>query len=376
MAESTTRSDHPRSPQSLVPHTLHFLAAVVTVLAVISFLVYLADVSTRQDRPSGLQIVVSLVLLAAGLALAAGLLGLAAVVRQIDRLSEELGRKEEGPSRPQGEVFLPAVPAAPAAPPVDPQHLERMARLLEEIRDNVLLTDEERRRKRERLEAMERRERAVQIQQALDAGEFHRARQLLLELERRVGGDETTRELAEHIEEAARQAEAEDVAAATRQVEDLMSLTAWERAIQVANGLIDRHPDSLAARQLLARVQRERQVHQQEHRNRLHVDIQRHVSRREWRRALELARQLIDAYPESVEAEALRAQMDTLRANAEIEHRKELEAEYKRLCEQRRFDEALALAREVVATYPDSPQARVLRQQIPQLEKRLAAEPA
>jgi tetratricopeptide (TPR) repeat protein len=221
---------------------------------------------------------------------------------------------------------------------------------------------------------MERRERAAQIQQAVEAGRFQDARAVLLELERRIGGDEETRKLAEYIEAAAGKAEAEDVAAATKQVEDLMSLTSWDRAMQVAEDLIDRHPNSLPAKQLLARIQREKQVHQQEHRNRLYVEIQRHTSRREWQQALAIARQLIAAYPESIEAESLRTQLDTLTKNAEIEHRRELETKYKGLIEERNFAEALALAREVIATYPESPQARVMREQIPHLERHVRAD--
>ncbi|HOW18675.1 MAG TPA: tetratricopeptide repeat protein, partial [Phycisphaerae bacterium] len=226
----------------------------------------------------------------------------------------------------------------------------------------------------QRLVAMERRERAAQIQQAVETGRFQDARAVLLELERRIGGDEETRKLAEYIEAAAGKAEAEDVAAATKQAEDLMSLTSWDRAMRIAEDLIDRHPNSLPAKQLLARIQREKQVHQQEHRNRLYVEIQRHTSRREWQQALAIARQLIAAYPESIEAESLRTQMETLTKNAEIEHRRELETKYKGLIEQRNFAEALALAREVIATYPESPQARVMREQIPHLERHVRAD--
>jgi hypothetical protein len=61
--------------------------------------------------------------------------------------------------------------------------------------------------------------------------------------------------------------------------------------------------------------------------------------------------------------------METLTKNAEIEHRRELETKYKGLIEERKFAEALALAREVITTYPDSPQARAMKEQIPHLER-------
>ncbi len=369
----------PETPPT-VCYVLYGSAAAVAVIAVVGTFIALAEISRLPSEiPGTWRMVLGVIaILVCGLAAAAVIVGLAEVLRLLGRADATLTRLDlAGPPPLVGAPAPPPSQPSPAPPPsapaLDSRQFEVLQRLLEEVRDNVLLTDEERRIKHQRLAALERRERTVQIQQAVDAGQFQRARQLLLDLERRIGGDENTRVLAEHIETAARQAEAEDVAAATKQCEDLMALTSWDRAARVAEELIDRHPDSLPAKQLLARVHRERQVHQQEHRNRLFLEIQRHTSRREWRQAVEVARRLIETYPESIEAESLRTQMDTLTANAEIEHRKQLEAQYKAYLEENRFADALALAREVIRLYPQSPQARALREQIPHLERHVQA---
>ncbi len=366
----------PRTPP-VVCYVLQAFAVAVAVITIVAFFVGLADVSRLPDGMpgAGRLIFVAIAALVVGLAAAAALVGLAEMVRHLDRAGAALERMDRGASPPPRVDSAPVPPVAAPPPPVfDKTQLDALQRLLEEIRDNVLLTEEERRTKHQRLVAMERRERTVHIQRAVEAGQFHQARQLLLEFERRVGGDEDTRQIAEFIENAARQAEEEDVAAAAKHCEDLMSLTSWDRAMKTAEDLIDRHPNSLPARQLLARVQREKQVHQQEHRNRLFLEIQRHTSSREWRAALSAAEQLIAAYPDSMEAETLRGQMNTLKTNAEIEHRRQMEAQYKSYIDEHRFSEALALARDVVRLYPESPQGKVLREQIPHLEKRVQNE--
>jgi len=363
-----------------VCYTLQAFAGIIAVLSVIGFFVTLAEVSSLPEGAGGAGRIIfsGIMFLVGGLAGSAVLVALAEIVRGVARLGEPALQPPSAGAAPPtlaaSETGPAGAGAAPATVGLNAAQFAAIQRILEEVRDNVLLTEEERRTKRQRLVAMERRERAAQIQQAVEAGRFQDARAVLLELERRIGGDEETRKLAEYIEAAAGKAEAEDVAAATKQVEDLMSLTSWDRAMQVAEDLIDRHPNSLPAKQLLARIQREKQVHQQEHRNRLYVEIQRHTSRREWQQALAIARQLIAAYPESIEAESLRTQLDTLTKNAEIEHRRELETKYKGLIEERNFAEALALAREVIATYPESPQARVMREQIPHLERHVRAD--
>lgn len=150
-----------------------------------------------------------------------------------------------------------------------------------------------------------------------------------------------------------------------------MGLTSWEQAVRIAEDLVGRHPQSERARALLDRVTRERELHEQQHRARLFNEVQRSVSERQWRRALVAARELMAAYPGTPEAQTIVAQKDTLETNAQIEHRKELETRYKEYCETRRYAEALALARQVISEYPNSPQAQVMRAQIAHLEKQV-----
>ena len=70
-----------------------------------------------------------------------------------------------------------------------------------------------------------------------------------------------------------------------------------------------------------------------------------------------------------MKTDALREQISTLEANADIETRQQLETQYKAHITQQNYWEALELARRIISDYPLSPQANVLRDQIPRLEE-------
>ncbi len=74
------------------------------------------------------------------------------------------------------------------------------------------------------------------------------------------------------------------------------------------------------------------------------------------------------------EAEALRSQKATLASNAEIVQRKHYEERFKEFLGAQNFGEALRIARHVIEHFPKSPQAAALRDQIPALEQRAAGQ--
>jgi outer membrane protein assembly factor BamD (BamD/ComL family) len=108
-------------------------------------------------------------------------------------------------------------------------------------------------------------------------------------------------------------------------------------------------------------------------RARLMAQAQECVNKRDWAAAVQHAHSLIQRFPRTPEAQALRMQLPTLRENAEIKERQQMEAEIRELVHQQRFDNAVRAARQLVEQYPHSPQAEVLRQQLPKLEEKAAA---
>jgi len=74
------------------------------------------------------------------------------------------------------------------------------------------------------------------------------------------------------------------------------------------------------------------------------------------------------------DSETLRAQLPTIQNNAEVEERQEIESQITDLAKHGRYIEAYNLARHLVDKFPDSPQADVLRPQLTRL-KELAHDP-
>ncbi len=212
------------------------------------------------------------------------------------------------------------------------------------------------------------------VDELLSEGEFHKAGELATTLRSRYGTDNRVAMLSNRIESARRLRESRDLAEISQEVADLVSMSAWSQARQRAQFLQEQHPDSPEARQLMLRIEGDFRVAQEEQQRRMYAEVQRFVSRKRWSEALAAAHTFIERFAGSDDAEAVRMQLPTLEANAEIETRQQLEAQIMALVKHGRYIEATALAKRVIEQYPDSPQAEALRRQIDRLEE-LATNP-
>jgi outer membrane protein assembly factor BamD (BamD/ComL family) len=246
---------------------------------------------------------------------------------------------------------------------------QEMIDLLREICENTLLAESDRIAKRQRVAEEDRRRRLEAIEDLIRGGGWSAARRAVAELIKRYPDAPEGRQAHDRVEQAAARAEEQDLRNTTARIEELMSIGAWDRALGLAEELVGKHPTSVKARQLLDRVQRERRLFRQEHVRRQVMDIERAVERHRYREALSLAAGFLESYGETQEAGNLRTQMAQLRENAEVEERKQLEEEIKDLVHRRSFGEALDLAGKVIDTYPTSPQAKALREQLPKIRE-------
>ncbi len=212
------------------------------------------------------------------------------------------------------------------------------------------------------------------VDDLLAAGEFHKAGELSATLRSRHPSDGRVTALPGRIESVRRRRESSDISEATQEVTDLISMSAWSQARQRAQFLQEQHPDSPEARHLMLRIERDYRQAQDEQQRRMYAEVQRFVTRRRWSEALAAAHTFIERFSGSDDAEALRMQIPTLETNAEIEARQQMEAQIMALAKHGRYIEATALAKRVIESYPDSPQADVLRRQIDRLEE-LATNP-
>ncbi len=306
-------------------------------------------------------------LLVGGLAAALLLWGLGEAIRRLDAL-----RRSDAVESPFAAAALPPGIAVQVPTVESSERMDELVVLLREVRDISLLSEDQRRM---RLEAQGR---AVLSATMADVPLLLREHNWI-EARRRV---QSARErfpmfrewdaLEQQIEQMRTQVEEHDIASAERQIQDLRMLGAYDRIAEVVKELLERHPDSLRARELAQRDSEERSKAHAATRARLLAQVQDCANHRQWEDAMTLANQLIREYPKSVEAQQLRLDLPRLRENGEILARKRLETEYSTLVREHQYDLALQIARRVIEHYPSSPQAAAMREQLPRLEQRVA----
>jgi outer membrane protein assembly factor BamD (BamD/ComL family) len=175
--------------------------------------------------------------------------------------------------------------------------------------------------------------------------------------------------LLNQIEQARAKFEQHDVETAEREVNDLVALSAWDRALNVVREVQRRHPDSERAAVLARRVQEGVDRAAAEERGRLMKEAQAATDKHEWVVALRLVERVMEKYPTSPEAHDLRLQLPTLKVNVEIQTRQRTESEIRLLVKQHRYVEAVRMAQDLIEQYPGSPQAKVLQSQLPKLQE-------
>jgi len=251
--------------------------------------------------------------------------------------------------------------------------LDDLVSLTRDVRDVALLSEEQRAQRLEMQGKAALRELETAIPALLQAHRWVEARRRVQSARIRFPNVDGWSKLEEQIESQRARIEARDVETTSRQINDLVALGAWDRAAVVMRDLLERHPDSKPVQDLSRRLSVQREKADAEQRARLMAQAQEAVSHRDWNKALGLANDVIRRFPRSEEADALREQMPTLVQNAEIQTRQQMEKQFRELMKNHDYQEALQLARELMARYPNSPQASALRDQVPRLEELTAA---
>ncbi len=388
MSDSTNPSPPPNERDSITARWLRILGSAVLLLILF---VSALEIYGRTGKSESITVFPLLELtrfardLATGLAFGGLLVGLAAllvVLRDLHRSFTRMERfqyeqKEPPVTPPDAERSARSVAGKSDGEPdgMPPAPWREVVGLLADLRDNSLLTESERRDKRVRVAEEEFQDASTRIHAMMKEGDFVHARELADYLARRHPADKRSSQLMDEVEHARERHESEDVRACTRQVEDLISISAWGRARDLAQQLQQRHPDSPDARKLLLKIETEHRVFEEEQMRRMNAEVQRFVTRRRWEEALAVARAFIERFPGCEESESLRMQLPTLEANAEIEVRQQFEARIMEFVRHGRYLEAVELSRKVIDQYPDSPQAEVLRSQLERLEE-LAENPS
>lgn len=240
--------------------------------------------------------------------------------------------------------------------------MSELKRLLNEVNENILLDEEGKKQKYEFLVNQKIRNACAEVDKLIENSEWSSARAILEALVKRYPDKKELQDKLEKLEIKRKEAFQQELSKARKLINDFIAISAWDKAVRQAESLLEKHPDSEEAKELVAQISQERQKFRIEQIRRMEADIQRSITRKRWNDALAIAQQLIDKYPDSPEAELLREKIDTLRANAEIEKRQQLEEQIKDLIRRENFIQALELVRYVIKEYPNSPQAQKIRE--------------
>jgi hypothetical protein len=349
--------------------TLGIVDLVATPVGVVVLLTFRVAEEAALD---GAFVALLVMLFIGGVTLGGLLLGVSALMSYADALT----RGHKRTPRARAEVDQPVTYTAHAdastlskfadreasiPPEADGEGDARVLSLLSEIRDLTLMPSEERKSVSDRIRAHRERRAAEMVVDAINVRQIGKARLLLREATAAYGTTPTFERLAEKIQEADVRNESLDYARTRRLVEEAIGEGNWALAEEYARAAHNDHADSARCRKLWDDARRAR----------LHAHVQESANHHHWNEALAAAEEFLERFPESIEAEALREQVGTLRANAEIQQRKHYEDRFKELISGRQYDEALRIARHVIEHFPGSPQAEALREQVPVLQKRL-----
>jgi len=264
------------------------------------------------------------------------------------------------------------VAASVAQVPVDDSAVEKLDLVLGELKElnaTMLLSEDQLKLKRARRQKAAGEDMTMEISKAIAGRQFARAERLLEQLMDLVPDMSHYNEQARTLADARQQSQAKDVEEATDRTEDFMAIGAFAQAREVAEELIDKYPAAPEAIALVDHVRREHNAILAEKRKDLYQEVDRHVLAKRWVQALSAAEKLLAEHPECPEAELVAARMDTLTENARIEQARQLRDSVRELLREKRYQEALAAARELVAEFPETQGAQDLRRQMDTLEQ-------
>jgi hypothetical protein len=269
--------------------------------------------------------------------------------------------------------LTPALP--PAASPLPAAATDQLLVLLTQIRDLTMMSDTQRQQFAQK-QFDEKRNRFEQlITRHIKAAEWLEAQHQIDAMALALPDPAPAQKLAELLTTERTHRTQQDLDAGRTQIQHLMSMTAWMQAEDVMNRLKQRYPDEPQLQTLAAELQHEREAFEKENFARLLAELKDANERREWRRALLAAQELIQRYPHDRKVEKLRnEQLSTIKENAEAQERKEEESLFKDLLQRQRYEDAAIVARRVIDKYPSSSGAAELSKLLPKVEELIRQE--
>jgi hypothetical protein len=259
--------------------------------------------------------------------------------------------------------------------PADTMHgttsetIHQVMTLLHEIRELALMSDDERQHRLAESQKHKQNFYITEIRRLLELKEWAAVENTLVAMETEFPAHPDLPQLKAQLEAGKQEAEHGAIEQLRERVENLMAVWAWDQAYTETARFVENFPSHEEGRQLLQRVMAERENYIENTANHLYEEIRLDIERRLWRRAMANAVKMLESAPGHKRSVAIRAQLKTIRENAEIEERQEQERRIQELIRGRQFFEAIDLAQDLLQRFPTSPQAESLRTLLPKLRE-------
>jgi HPt (histidine-containing phosphotransfer) domain-containing protein len=298
------------------------------------------------------------------------------ILEALDTLNMSLARIREQLQTPQSPAPAtetasprPALFERPESPLSTPASNgdQRVVELLEDIRAISLMNETQRQARLQQFLDEHRAASLARVDEAMERKDWAHAEHLLNALDEQFPRHSDIVRARHRLAELRGTVEVETFSDVKRKIDSHIANGSWDQAMSTAQAFVRSFPSSSEGRTQLERVKRERDAHSGPDIDRMYQEIRRHVESRSWRRALGVARQMIDQHGTDPRATPVKQQLATLEENAEIEERQEQEVRIEELIRAGRLVDAVHLADDLVVRYPDSPQALSLEKMLPQL---------
>lgn len=248
---------------------------------------------------------------------------------------------------------------------------EDTQRLLRRIESASLLSEEERRR---RGQAQELAAVVEDIEEAERAQHWNEVYPLVEELIRRFPDAEAALRYQTQRDEIRQRALEQDLKAVRKEAEQVGAQGNWALALALVDRLDRRYPTTPAVQELRGQLARQREAAEAEELSALVARVEAHISAGDWTQAQLTGERLARRFPHSQQAVGLMERIRTLADQDRQANKADLETAIKDFIQQHRWQDAVERTRLYLELYPDSPEAKGLRDRLPRLEANADAE--
>jgi hypothetical protein len=297
------------------------------------------------------------------------------IERSLESINDSLARLEVVLPAAIADSLVAVLPApieTGGSSTVVEEHLAAMIKLLEEMKEVSMLDEGQRQARRQQIVTRRKASRLDEVDKLIADRAWQEADALLHLLDSLTPGDAEVLARRTRMDESRNAQLASDWEQLSRQVEDQMALGRFNDALAQCDTFRQNYPAHQPGIDLTDRVRREAEVYIDRAVTRAFEEIKAAVESRQWRSALLGTQKFLERFPDHPRSDKIRQQVRVIQKNAEVEERQEQEEQLTQLIKSRRYGEALGVAEDLLARFPESPQAGRMVELLPRLREKAA----